>query len=181
MDPASALAETVARLRAVAASGRPAADDQQRRLIDRAAGLLAGRVGCGLDHAAGHLVRLAQEQGRALVDVAAVAVDALTSSAPDSSAPDSSAPDSSAPGSSAPGLSAPDSGAVVLVLCTDGLIERPGGSVEAGVRQVSQARDDASGERRGAAARRAAEPVEPGEPQRRHVYRGRPAVPVAAR
>src|SRR5690349_7897591 len=81
MDPASALAETVARLRAVAASGRAVAADQPRqRLVDRAAGLLAGRVGCGLDQAQRHLVRLAREQGCDLVDVAVAALDALESS-----------------------------------------------------------------------------------------------------
>ncbi|TML31338.1 MAG: ANTAR domain-containing protein [Actinobacteria bacterium] len=49
-------------------------DTEPRRLVDRAAGLLAGRVGCPVREAQSHLLRIAEEQER---DPAEVAADVL--------------------------------------------------------------------------------------------------------
>ncbi|MEV4704445.1 SpoIIE family protein phosphatase [Actinoplanes sp. NPDC049316] len=48
-----------------------AADDAGRALVDRAVGLLAGRTRCRLADAHRHLLQMAADQGRDLVDVAA--------------------------------------------------------------------------------------------------------------
>src|SRR5436309_10711141 len=50
-------------------------DTEPRRLVDRAAGLLAGRVGCPVREAHVHLLRIAEEQGS---EPARVAADILT-------------------------------------------------------------------------------------------------------
>jgi PAS domain S-box-containing protein len=84
MEPAWTLSNTAARLRALARPGRKdelaeavARDRAADRVIDRATGLLAGRLGCRLLEAQGHLVRLATEQGREVAEVAAEMVEML--------------------------------------------------------------------------------------------------------
>jgi serine phosphatase RsbU (regulator of sigma subunit)/anti-sigma regulatory factor (Ser/Thr protein kinase) len=57
--------------------GAAEVDLEPRRLVDRAAGLLAGRVGCTVREAQGHLLRIAGEQRRDPGDVAAEVLSVL--------------------------------------------------------------------------------------------------------
>src|SRR4051794_3406931 len=60
--------EAIENLRPVA---RPAIPDGSRAIVERAVGLLAGRTGCRLAEAHRHLLQLAADQNRDLVEVAA--------------------------------------------------------------------------------------------------------------
>ncbi len=57
------------------------AELEPRSLVDRAAGLLAGKVGCPVREAHAHLLRIAEEQGREPADVAADLVAVLEAAA----------------------------------------------------------------------------------------------------
>jgi serine phosphatase RsbU (regulator of sigma subunit) len=83
MEPAWTLSDTTARLRALAlaqpdqVAAAFARDHTADRVVDRAIGLLAGRLGCRLLEAQGHLVRLATEQGRHVAEIAAEMIEML--------------------------------------------------------------------------------------------------------
>jgi PAS domain S-box-containing protein len=83
MEPTWTLSDTTARLRALALAQPDqlvaafARDHAADRVVDRAIGLLAGRLGCRLLEAQGHLVRLATEQGREVAEVAAEMIEML--------------------------------------------------------------------------------------------------------
>ncbi|MEV6520879.1 SpoIIE family protein phosphatase [Longispora sp. NPDC051575] len=68
-----ALAETVARLRAENETLR--AEAARHALLDRATGLIAGRLGCDVNRALAHLRQLAAEDGRDPVETAAALLD----------------------------------------------------------------------------------------------------------
>ncbi|WP_412543754.1 SpoIIE family protein phosphatase [Longispora sp. K20-0274] len=72
-SPAHALAETVARLRAENDTLR--AEAARHSLLDRATGLIAGRLGCDVNRALAHLRQLADEDGRDPVETAAALLD----------------------------------------------------------------------------------------------------------
>src|SRR5689334_4200797 len=59
------------------------ADADARTIVARAAGLLAGRVGCRVREAHVHLLGIAQEQGREPADVAAAVLAVLEGQAPE--------------------------------------------------------------------------------------------------
>src|SRR5690349_4880876 len=66
--------EAMQNLRSVA---RLATDDDARATVDRAVGLLAGRTRCRLAEAHRHLLRMAADQNREVVDVAAGVIGLL--------------------------------------------------------------------------------------------------------
>jgi serine phosphatase RsbU (regulator of sigma subunit)/PAS domain-containing protein len=74
VEPNRVYTEDVERLRARV---RRPAIESRATVIGRAAGLVAGRVGCRLEEAHTQLARLAREQGRDLADVAASAIELL--------------------------------------------------------------------------------------------------------
>ncbi|HEX8627770.1 MAG TPA: SpoIIE family protein phosphatase [Catenuloplanes sp.] len=74
VEPRRAYGEALERMRT--AVRRPFAESRRSRL-DQAIGLLAGRVGCRLNEAHAQLTRLAAEQGRDVVDVAASVIQLL--------------------------------------------------------------------------------------------------------
>jgi len=71
--------EAMERLRA---SVRRPAGEARRTVIDRAVGLLAGRLQCRLEEAHRHLLRLAAEQSRGVDDVAVAVIELLEVDAP---------------------------------------------------------------------------------------------------
>lgn len=83
MEPAWTLSDTTARLRALALAqpdqlaSAVARDHAADRIVDRAIGLLAGRLRCRLLEAQGHLVRLATEQNRDVAEIAAEMIEML--------------------------------------------------------------------------------------------------------
>jgi serine phosphatase RsbU (regulator of sigma subunit) len=85
VEARNAYTEAIERLRA---SVRRPAGEARRTLIDRAVGLLAGRLECRLEEAHSHLLRLAGEQGRNVEDVAAAIIELLEVDAPLSDGPD---------------------------------------------------------------------------------------------